>query len=212
MRQTKVLRGYVADALQRITSHKNVRQSVIAVIEKPGRETENWLGHSCCRRHLGKVPGSFGVFVGVARTIVAEEHVRLPAAGEIKIRQTVAVKIRARHALDKRQMVNARFSRAFGESAIAIVAVKFERARRVGFSRFVANEKIKPAVVVKVEPDRGLGGMKAQQASLLGDVVESAVAVVAQERIGVTTALATPCSAQHQNIREPVVVARSMAW
>ena len=210
VRQPQIFRGDVADRLQCVSSHENVGPAIVVIIKEPGRETEDRLGHARSFGYIGKMPRALWILVRAARSIISKEHVGLAPAREVEVGQPISVEVRRRDSFHERQMVHARFSSAFGEGAVAIVAVKFAPMRCGWFCSFVADEKIEPAVVVVIEPDGGLGRVKAEQPRFLGDIIECPIAVVAQKRVGMATAFPTPGAAQNQDIRKTIIVVISL--
>jgi hypothetical protein len=68
-------------------------------------------------------------------------------------------------------------------------------------------KNIQPAVVIKIGPGGGLGGMKKQQAAGYGYIGKSAIAIIAQQRTWlVAKAIGKPCAAQHKQIDIAIVI------
>src|SRR5262249_41354421 len=114
------------------------------------------------------------------QTIVSKKHVRRAFDREIKVGAPVVIKITGRHALHVADESDAGFRGALSKGPIAIVAVEFARMA-FPVEGFVSDKQVQPAVIIVIEPDAGLRGMEAEQPRLLRNIVECAVAIVAQE-------------------------------
>ena len=70
----------------------------------------------------------------------------------------------------------------------------------------VAHEQVEEAVVVEVGPSRCLRWVQGKQPGRLGHVGESAVALVAQQGVGMQPVGPKPAAAQDEHIGKAVVV------
>src|SRR5439155_587155 len=138
--------------------YENVGPTVVVVIKEPGGEAEEWFGNAGCGGDVGEVPGEFGRppphprlrrgFGGqagplprwgggrrrgglapVPRALVSVKGVAAAAAGEVEIGQAIAVVVGAGYGFDEGEVRDAGFAGAFGEGAVAVVAIKFARMK-----------------------------------------------------------------------------------
>src|SRR3990172_2865920 len=70
----------------------------------------------------------------------------------------------------------------------------------------IPDEQIEPPIVVVIGPSRRMRRVERKNAGFFGNVGESSIAVVAQERIGMKTLLHQPSTAQHEYVRSAVIV------
>ena len=70
----------------------------------------------------------------------------------------------------------------------------------------VPNKQVDPAVVIRIEPDRGKRRFKRKQAGFFGDIGKGAVAVVSKKGVGKKPKFTEPGTAHDVNIRQAIVV------
>ena len=96
-----------------------------------------------------------GRLTGGFATIVMQEDVLGGEAGNVEVGPAIVVKIACGNAAHESLHGGSSRQRAFVELAMAVVEEQLAGMRMPGIARFIANEKIDPAVVVGIEPDGG---------------------------------------------------------
>ena len=197
-----------------VTGDVDVEPAVVVIVPEPGGKTEGRFPDSGPIADLGKAQSAVGV-----RAVVVEEQIGFPQARDVNIGQTVVVVVTRDDGFDK---ADDGYSRAFGhlgKSAVPVIVVEFagmdiplglgvadELMSGTAGDRFVADEQVDPAVVVEIRPGGRLGGMKREHTSRIGDVFKGAVAVVAQQGVGMLTFGSEPGPAQDEDIGKTIVV------
>ncbi len=125
--------------------------------------------------------------------------------GDVEVGAAVEVEVAPGDAFDEAEVGEAAGGGDVGEGAVVVVVEEL-RGVFVAGAGLVADEDVEPAVVVEVGHGGGVGGVGGEQAGCFGDVVEGAVAVVAQEGEGVAALLAPPASAEDEDVGVAVVV------
>ena len=90
----------------------------------------------------------------------------------------IVVVITTGHPFDVAHDRDAAFRRALGKRAVSVVAIEFT-GMALFINGFVADKDIEPPIAVEIEPGRSLSGVKAQQASLLGNVFKCSITPIA---------------------------------
>jgi len=197
----------VADILDAVAVDHEVEPAVVVVVPEPAGKTFERFGDTRLGGDIGETPGGAGRTDVDGGAVVAEEKVGAGFAGDVEIGAAVVVEIAGDDGFHKTDEGDAAGGRAFGERAVTIVSIQFAG---VGLAfaggGFVADEEVEMAVVVVVEPSGRLRGIEAEEAGFLGDVGEGAVAVVAEERVGIAAHVGEPGAAEDEDIDEAVVV------
>jgi len=168
-----VHRGFVEPA------HEEVEPAVVVVVEEPGGKAVSRFSDAGDRGHVSE-----------PRAVVAEQQIGLAETRHVQVEAPVVVEIAPGHAFDHAQHAETERGRAIGKSAVAVVVKKLHRVPRGPSAPvLVADEQIEKSVVVVVAPRRRVRRMEGQQSSGLRDVLEGAVSLVAQQRLGMQPGL-----------------------
>ncbi len=135
-----------------------------------------------------------------------QQPVLAAASREVEVDASVIVVVARDDRLHETDRLGSRRFRNFTEGAVALVQVELARVRQLAVLRLVPDEKIEPAVVVEVGEGGRLRGVLAVDAGRNRDVLEGAVAAIAQQRVGDASLLGEPSAAQHEDIGMAVVV------
>ena len=201
----EVIGGDVPDVVDAVARRVEILPAVVVEIEEPGGKAEDGLLDTCLGGDV-REPPMVGGRAGAGGTVVVEQDVWAGATGEVEVGTTVVVVIGAGDALDEGPHAQTHGLGAFGEGTVAVVAEQFAGIGISGIGGFVSDEEVEPSVAVEVEPAGGLGGMEREEARLLGDIGEGAVAVVPQEGIGDAPELHEPGAPQDPDVGAAVVV------
>src|SRR6185437_840290 len=165
MGQAHISTGGLLDR-EEVASDKKIWPAIVVVIKKPGCKTAGRGVDSSGCSDLGEG--------GVA--VIVIKKVRPVEIRDEEVWVTVIIVIGRRDALSKRDAIDSCRMRDVLESSVSLV----EKQLR-GAAIFVPNKQIQEAIVIDVRPHRGLGtGRCLRDATRLGDVRESAIAVVAK--------------------------------
>src|SRR5215813_1582857 len=129
--------------------------------------------------------------------IVVKQDISPAEIGDIEIGESVIVVIRRGYAFGEHDAIDPGGGGNVLKRAVAPVEKKLERLS------FIADEEVEPSIIIDIDPDRSLRAGWFAQATRNGDIGESSVAIIPQQRFPLGD---LPGSTQHQNIEAAVVV------